>query len=109
VEELRADEGGWATLRRLSEPLYAELDALNSAPAPDVLARRAGRVDLIVGQLNLGTTPYGTAFESVRQRIAAHAGVHELADQGHLAHITAPTALGRLLNSLAAPAWQGAL
>lgn len=101
VEDLRADHDSWAILRRLSGPLYAELGALNAAPPADVMARQAAHVDLIIGRRNRGTAPYGTSFDNVRQHVA-HAGVHELPGQGHLAHIQAPTELGRLLNSLAA-------
>lgn len=100
VAHLRADPRSWATLRRLSAPLYAELNALNTAPAPEALAQRAQQVDLIIGQCNRATAPYGTVFEDVRRRVA-HAEVHELADQGHLAHVHAPTELGRLLDALA--------
>jgi pimeloyl-ACP methyl ester carboxylesterase len=101
VEDLQADQQGWAILRRLSEPLYAELGALNAAPPPDVMARQADQVDLIIGQCNRGTAPYGTSFDNVRQHVA-HAAVHELAGQAHLAHIQAPAELGHLLNNLAA-------
>jgi pimeloyl-ACP methyl ester carboxylesterase len=100
VEALRADRHGWATLRRLSRPLHAELSALNAAPPPEAMARRADRVDLIIGQCNRGTAPYGTSFDDVRQRVA-HAKVHALAGQGHMAHIQAPAELGDLLNNLA--------
>lgn len=99
VETLKADQAGWATLRRLSEPLYAEVTALNTTSMPDALARHADRVDLIIGRNNLGAAPYGTSFDDVRQRIT-HAEVHELSDQGHLAHIEAPALLGQLLNDL---------
>lgn len=99
VEALRADRA-WATLRRFSEPLYAETVALTTTPVPEALARRATRVDLIIGQHNRGVAPYGTSFDDVRRRVA-HAEVHELPDQGHLAHIQAPAALGRLLDDLA--------
>lgn len=101
VEELRADRPTWETLRRLSGPLHAELGALNALRPPEALARRAGQVDLIIGQLNRRTDPYGTSFDEVRRRLA-HAEVHELAGQGHLGHIEAPTELARLLDSLAA-------
>ncbi|WP_371547128.1 alpha/beta fold hydrolase [Streptomyces sp. NBC_00554] len=101
VEDLQADQHGWAILRRLSEPLYAELGALNAAPPPDVMARQADQVDLIIGQCNRGTAPYGTSFDHVRQHVA-HAEVHELPGQGHLAHIQASAELGHLLNNLAA-------
>ncbi|MFJ9736516.1 alpha/beta fold hydrolase [Streptomyces sp. NPDC101166] len=100
VEELRADGHGWAALRRLSGPLYAELGALNAAPPPDVMAQQADQVDLIIGQCNRGTAPYGTSFDDIRQRVA-HAEVHEFAGQGHLGHIQAPAELGQLLNNLA--------
>jgi pimeloyl-ACP methyl ester carboxylesterase len=101
VEELRADRREWAALRRLSGPLHAELDALNAAPPPDAMAQRAQRVDLVIGQCNRGTAPYGESFDSIRQRVV-HAEVHELAGQGHLAHVQAPADLSRLLNNLAA-------
>ena len=100
VEDLRADRHGWAALRRLSGPLYAELAALNAAPPPDEMARQADQVDLIIGQCNHGTAPYGTSFDDVRRRVT-RAEVHVLPGQGHLAHIQAPTELGHLLNSLA--------
>jgi len=99
VEELRADRDGWATLRRLSGPLYAELGALNAAAPPDAMARLAVQVDLVIGRFNRGTAPYGTSFDTVRQHVA-HARVHELPGQGHLAHIQAPAELGRLLDKL---------
>ncbi|MEU6868988.1 alpha/beta hydrolase [Streptomyces sp. NPDC046876] len=101
VEDLRADHDSWAVLRRLSGPLYTELGTLNATPPPDVMARQADRVDLIIGQCNRGTAPYGTSFDNVRRHLA-HAEVHELPGQGHLAHIQAPARLGHLLNTLAA-------
>jgi pimeloyl-ACP methyl ester carboxylesterase len=101
VRALRADHRTWATLRRLSQPLHAELRALSEAQVPDVMARHTERVDLIVGERNRGRAPYGTSFEKVRDRVP-NAAVHQLADQGHLAHVEAPAALGRLLSSLAA-------
>jgi pimeloyl-ACP methyl ester carboxylesterase len=100
VEDLRADQHSWALLRRLSRPLYVELSALNAASPPEAMARQAGQVDLVIGQYNRGTAPYGTSFDNLRQHLT-HAAVHELAGQGHLAHIQAPAELGRLLNALA--------
>lgn len=100
VEALRADPQTWGTLRRLGRPLHAETRALSTAPVTDVLARRAERVDLVIGEHNRGTAPYGTSFEDVRERVP-HATVHVLADQGHMAHVEAPAALGRLLDGLA--------
>ncbi len=117
VGALRADQRGWSTLRRLSEPLHTELAALDDAPNPDALARHAERVDLIVGEMNVGTAPYGSSFEDVR-RLIDGAGVEGpcvegpcvgapcvhtrvLPGQGHLAHVQAPALLGRCLDELA--------
>ncbi|MEU5460799.1 alpha/beta fold hydrolase [Streptomyces althioticus] len=99
VAALRADREVWENLRRLSEPLYRETLALNE-PAPDVMARRADRVDLIVGGASRGTAPYGTSFDDVRRRVPAARG-HELADEGHLVHLEAPLQLAEMLNGLA--------
>ncbi|KNB53227.1 alpha/beta fold hydrolase [Streptomyces caatingaensis] len=103
VDALRADPQAWETMRRLSRPAHAELAALNAALPPDGTARRAGRVDLIVGELNRGKAPYGTTFEDVRRRTPG-AGVHVLPGQGHMAHAEAPAELARLLNGLAVAA-----
>ncbi|MEV5122403.1 alpha/beta hydrolase [Streptomyces decoyicus] len=100
VEALRADRQGWAALRHLSRPAHAELAALNAAPPPEELARRADRVDLIIGQCNDGAAPYGTSFDDVRKRVP-RAEVHVLPGQGHMAHLQAPTELGHLINDLA--------
>ena len=104
VEALRADAEGWELLCRLSAHVLAELRALNAEPVPDVLARQAGRVDLILGERIRGVPPYGTSFEDVRRRLSRSCGgvVHELAGQGHLAHVEAPAALARLVDDLAA-------
>ncbi|MGL6236895.1 MAG: alpha/beta fold hydrolase [Segniliparus sp.] len=100
VEALRADHEVWAGLRSLAEPLHAELDALNTAPVPQALGLRAGRVDLVVGGRNRGTAPYGTAFDDVRRR-TPEAKVHEFPGQGHLAHVEDPGGLSRLIDALA--------
>lgn len=101
VEGLRSDLSTWETLRRLSEPLYEEIRALSLAPVPGTLASLAEKVDLIIGEDNVGIAPYGTSFEGVRSRVP-RASVHQLAHQGHLAHIQAPSELGRMLDSLTA-------
>ncbi|WP_327706315.1 hypothetical protein [Streptomyces decoyicus] len=100
VEALRADRQGRSALRHLSRPAHAEPAALNSAPPPDEPARRADRVDLIVGQCHHGAASCGTSFDDVRQRVT-RTKVHVLPGQGHMAHIQAPTELGHLLNGLA--------
>ncbi|MFJ3956341.1 alpha/beta fold hydrolase [Arthrobacter sp. NPDC090010] len=100
VDELRADPGVWGMLRRFSEPLHAELAALNAIAPPEAMAQRPARVDLILGQRNRNAEPYGTAFEAIEGRVPG-AVVHELAGQGHLAHLEDPAGLGRLINELA--------
>lgn len=99
VAALRADSRDWAALRRLSKPLHAELSALNASPSPGPAARRAGRVELILGRRNRGKAPYGTSFDDIH-RLIPHARVHDLPGQGHLAHIEAPAQLARLLSGL---------
>ncbi|WP_218145152.1 alpha/beta fold hydrolase [Nocardioides luteus] len=99
VELLRSDPVAWATLRQLSEPLYAELRALSQADIPGSLGSHAGLVDLIIGEDNLDRAPYGTSFEQIRRRLP-DADVHRLPGQGHLAHVDAPAALGRMLDLL---------
>ncbi len=110
VQALRTDRQGWSTLRRLSEPLYTELAALNASPPPDTLARQAERIDLIIGETNQGTEPYGTSFEHVLQRLTrqpltpqrpTRPQIQVLPGQGHLAHITGPALLARGLDALA--------
>ncbi|MFE6506527.1 alpha/beta fold hydrolase [Nocardioides sp. NPDC057767] len=100
VETLRADRDAWATLCRLSEPLYAELGALTRAEMPETLGSQARLIDLLIGEHNVGTAPYGTSFEQVRERVR-DAEVHRLPGQGHLAHVDAPDTLGQMLDSLA--------
>lgn len=99
VDRLRQDERGWATLCRLARPLYAELRALNAAPLPPRLAERAERLDLVIGADSVGAAPYGPAFEDVRTRLGPHE-VHELPGHGHLAHVTGPADLARLVDGL---------
>ncbi|MGX9900798.1 hypothetical protein ACW0JT_14670 [Arthrobacter sp. SA17] len=64
------------------------------------MASRTQRIDLIIGENNVDAAPYGTSFEGVCTRVP-HAVVHQLARQGHLAHVQDPVALGRMLDSLA--------
>lgn len=98
---LRADEPVWSGLRRLGTPIYQETLAINEAPQPPLLATRATRVDLIVGESNNARTraPYGTSFHDVTRHTPT-ATIHQLDGQGHLAHLVAPTHLATLVNTL---------
>jgi pimeloyl-ACP methyl ester carboxylesterase len=99
IESLRADTATWAGMRAVSSPLYAETQSLNNAPEPDEFARKATRIDLIVGERNRGQSPYGTTFDDVARR-TSRGTVHELAGQAHLAHLEAPDRLAALVNDL---------
>ncbi|SHN47177.1 alpha/beta fold hydrolase [Cryptosporangium aurantiacum] len=59
-------------------------------------------VDLIIGEDSRGGEPYGTAFDAVAQ-MTPGATVHVLPGQGHLAHVNAPEALGRLVADCVSP------
>lgn len=100
VQALRADDAVWAELCRLGAPAYEETLAINEASRLGGLAARAGRVELILGELNAGSAPYGTAFDDVARNIA-RARVHQLAGQAHLAHLQAPERLATLLDDIA--------
>ncbi|NNG35014.1 alpha/beta fold hydrolase [Nakamurella aerolata] len=100
VRSLRTDEPAWATLRRLSVPLYRELSALSRADLDAELGSRATRIDLIIGSRNVDSDPYGAAFRQIENQLGRHT-VTQLPEQGHLAHLEAPVALGRLLDQLA--------
>ena len=102
VQTLRSDPSVWSGLRQLSTPLYQETRSINQAPPPTELARRAGRVDLIVGERNRGRAPYGTTFDDIACRVP-EAAVHELGGQAHLGHLEAPGKLAALVNRLRAP------
>lgn len=87
----------WPILRRLAEPLAAELTALNDfAPTSDWSALMA---ELLLGEHNQDTEPYGPAFERVAACLP-RATVTILLGQGHLAHVDDPVTLGRVLGAL---------
>ncbi|MDN5726154.1 MAG: alpha/beta hydrolase [Propionibacteriales bacterium] len=89
----------WPALCRLAEPLAAELTALNDFdPTGDWSAITA---ELLLGERNQHTEPYGPAFERLTARLP-HATVSILPGQGHLAHVDDPAALGRMFGPLIA-------
>lgn len=96
VEQLRRSPA-WPVLRPLARPLAAELAALHAfAPAFDRYPDITAPVTLLLGDLNLGTAPYGTAFEAFERALPrAHRVV--MPGQGHLAHAQAPEVLAKYL------------
>lgn len=96
VAALRAGPA-WAQLRRLAEPLAAELVALN-AFEPDTAWQRVPAA-LILGEQNRGHQPYGPAFDRVAARLP-RSTTTLLPDQGHLAHVDDPVALGTMIGTL---------
>ncbi|OYO07365.1 pimeloyl-ACP methyl ester carboxylesterase [Propionibacteriaceae bacterium ES.041] len=97
VAELRASPA-WPVLARLAEPLADELTALNEFRPGDWSGVHA---ELILGELNQGGEPYGSAFDRVAERLPSARTVL-LHHQGHLAHAEDPASLGRLIGELLA-------
>ena len=87
----------WDDLVRLASPTVDELIAVNDfQPTSDW-----GELDveLILGEDNVGTEPYGTAFARVADRLP-RSRTTLLTGHGHLAHAVDPAALGSLIGSL---------
>ena len=90
----------WETLCRLSLPLAEELSAIDRfEPSYDDYAAIESPMSLIIGELNVGHAPYGTAFDRFSQAML-NARVHRLAGQGHLAHVEDPSALARQISAV---------
>ena len=96
VAELRRSPV-WPVLRSLAPPLADELTAINDyEPAYFRYRRLAVPVTLLLGELNNGLAPYGTAFAPFADALP-QARVVTLRGQGHLAHAAAPGQLGRAI------------
>lgn len=92
VADLRRSPA-WSVLRPLAEPLGEELAAINSyAPSLDRYRDLQIPVTLILGAVNEGVAPYGTAFAPFAEALP-QAGLIRLPGQGHLAHVAAPAEL----------------
>lgn len=77
--------------------LADELAAINDyQPALTRYRQLAMPVTLILGELNDGKPPYGTAFGQFAAALP-QARVVKLSGQGHLAHAAAPEQLGRAI------------
>ncbi|WP_227980655.1 alpha/beta fold hydrolase [Nocardia spumae] len=90
----------WDVLRPLAASLARELAAINEYR---VTSRRYRELDLpvtlLLGELNRGGAPYGTAFDRIAAALP-RARVELLRDQGHLAHAQAPEQLGRRITEV---------
>jgi pimeloyl-ACP methyl ester carboxylesterase len=81
-------------------PVPEELAALNRFAAdPRRWAAIDVPVDLVIGAKSRDREPYGPAFDAVARRLTDPT-VHVLPGQGHLAHVDAPEALGRLVTGI---------
>lgn len=102
VAELRQSPA-WPVLRPLAHPLAGELTALNAhEPAFDRYRDIAAPVTLLLGEVNEGTAPYGTAFAKF-ERALPRARRVVLPGQGHLAHVQGPDVLAEHLTAAVAP------
>jgi pimeloyl-ACP methyl ester carboxylesterase len=99
VSALREDPV-WQVLRPLAAPLAEELAAINDhRPAYEKYRHIDPPVTLLLGEVNEGTPPYGTALE-VFARALPQAQVVRLPGQGHLAHAQAPHLLAESLSRI---------
>ncbi|MCT7661335.1 alpha/beta fold hydrolase [Mycobacterium deserti] len=96
VAELRRSPA-WPVLRSLARPLAEELAAINDyEPALSRYRQLNVPVTLLLGELNAGQAPYGTAFAAFADALP-QARVVTLGGQGHLAHAQAPRQLARAI------------
>ena len=96
VAELRRGPA-WPVLCALAAPLADELAAINDyEPALTRYRELAVPVTLLLGELNEGKPPYGTAFGPFAEALP-QARIVKLPGQGHLAHAAAPQQLGRVI------------
>lgn len=96
VAELRRSPA-WSILRLLAEPLAEELGAINAyQPSMDSYRDLQTPVTLILGAVNEGLEPYGTAFAAFATALPG-ARVIRLPGQGHLAHVYAPAELAHAI------------
>ncbi|NIH88201.1 alpha/beta fold hydrolase [Amycolatopsis granulosa] len=87
----------WPVLRPLAHPLATELAAINDhTPAFDRYRDLDIPVTLLLGEVNEGVEPYGTAFGRF-ERALPQARRTVLPGQGHLAHAQAPEVLAEFL------------
>lgn len=94
VAALRKDPV-WAVLRSLAAPLAAELAAIdNYRPHFDAYRDLELPTTLLLGELNEGSPPYGTAFVPFADALP-QASVIRMTGQGHLAHAQAPELLAK--------------
>lgn len=101
VAALREDPV-WQVLRPLAAPLADELAAINDhRPGLEGYRDIDLPVTLLLGELNEGASPYGTAFAPFA-RALPQARVVRLPGQGHLAHAQAPRLLAESITDAVA-------
>ncbi|TGB40406.1 alpha/beta fold hydrolase [Mycolicibacterium peregrinum] len=89
----------WPVLRQLAQPLGEELTAINGfQPSLPNYREIAVPVTLILGALNEGVAPYGSAFAPFAAALP-QARLTRLPGQGHLAHVEAPDVLAAAITA----------
>ena len=99
VAGLRANEHAWRMLEELARPLYPELRAIATASVPAEFGARAHRIDVLIGEDDLGAAPYGTSVADVLS-LTPRARTHTVPGQGHMAHLEDPSGLAALVDTL---------
>jgi pimeloyl-ACP methyl ester carboxylesterase len=97
VAALREDPV-WHVLRPLAAPLAEELTAINNYhPRFERYRELDIPVTLLLGELNEGAAPYGTAFVPFAEALP-QARVVRIPGEGHLAHAQAPRLLATYIS-----------
>lgn len=97
----------WPDLCRLAAPLGEELAAIDCfAPSYAGYDRIEVPVTLLLGEINDGAEPYGTAFRRFTEAMP-RASIEVMPGQGHLAHAEAPDILAGFIAAAIARAEAG--
>lgn len=99
IEALRETDA-WHKLKYLATPAAIELSAINRhEPDQEEYASITAPITMIVGSLNEGNEPYGTAANRYLDMLNCARRV-SLQGQGHLAHLEAPVQLAETINDI---------
>lgn len=99
IARLRTQPRAWSMLCDLARPLLFEIRAIATASAPVEFGRRAERIDVLIGEDNLGEAPYGTSVDDVLA-LTPRARTHIVPGQGHMAHLDDSAGLAALVDGL---------